>query len=61
MPNMTNSTKRFDLLAALAEDCKLADHAYQLACATGDQIKMRDAAKFRRACMADYRAAQRAR
>ena len=45
-----------DILDSLAADCQMADHAYQLALATGDTNKVLQAKRFWAACDADYQA-----
>lgn len=44
------------ILDSLASDCRLADHAYQLAVATGDPMKIKQAQRFWTQCDADYQA-----
>jgi len=48
-----------DLLDSMASDCKLADHAYQLALGSGDQQKIKQALRFWNDCDADYQDALR--
>ena len=43
-----------EILDSLAADCRLADHAYQLAVATGDTQKVLQAKRFWAACDEDY-------
>ena len=42
------------LLADMAADIKIADHAYQLAIATGDLVKIKQAKRFLSDCETDY-------
>ena len=44
------------LLNGLARDCQIADHAYQLAVATGDLQKIKAAKRFWQQCDDDYQA-----
>ena len=42
------------LIADLASDIQIADHAYQLAIATGDLAKIKQAKRFLSDCETDY-------
>ena len=46
--------KQNQLLADMAADIQLADHAYQLAIATGDLEKIKQAKRFLSDCETDY-------
>jgi hypothetical protein len=43
-----------NLLDSMASDCQLADHAYQLAVASGDSRKIIQAKRFWQQCDDDY-------
>lgn len=45
-----------DLLDSLASDCRVAEHAYQLAVANGDLQKIKQAKRFWTDCDNDYQA-----
>tara|TARA_R100001082_G_scaffold61889_2_gene34549 strand:+ start:609 stop:812 length:204 start_codon:yes stop_codon:yes gene_type:complete len=46
--------KQNQLLADMAADIQLADHAYQLAIATGDLARIKQAKRFLSDCESDY-------
>ena len=56
---MTKRYKQNGLLSQMAKDVQVADHAYQLAVASGNLEKIRQAKQFFNACFADYDAEKR--
>ncbi len=51
---MTKRYKQNKLLTQMAQDVQLADHAYQLAVASGNLEKIRQAKQFFNICFKEY-------